>query len=86
MNVAKRRGKPFAEFFFAEVRQIALSSIAGAMVIGIAILLEFRRYRAVVIGTIKQTGKSEFAFAVFRLIALAKHRLYLLEEYRADSP
>ncbi|MFZ0639484.1 MAG: hypothetical protein WAM59_07300 [Candidatus Acidiferrales bacterium] len=71
--------------FFAESGQIALAAIAGAAVVGVTVLFEFRRYRAVVIGAMQQTGKREFVLAVLRFVVTSKHGLHLLEEFRADE-
>ncbi|HKV78509.1 MAG TPA: hypothetical protein VJP02_10230 [Candidatus Sulfotelmatobacter sp.] len=85
MDVTERAGEPVAKFFLAEVRQIAFSSIAGATVVGVTVLLEFRRDRAVVIGAMQQAGESEVMFSVFGFVVAAKDGLHLLEQFRVDE-
>src|SRR5579875_1491363 len=79
VNVPKRNGEPVTKFFLAEIGQFAFPAIAGATVIGVTIFLEFRRYRAVVIGTMQQAGKSEFVLSVLGFVVAAKDSLRLLE-------
>jgi hypothetical protein len=54
VDVAERDSKPVAKFFLAKSRQIAFPAIAAAAVIRVAVLIEFSRHRAVVVGTVQQ--------------------------------
>ncbi len=49
----KDLSQPGAKFFFAEVGQFALAPKSGAMVVGVAIFLDFRRHHALVVGAAK---------------------------------
>lgn len=54
VGVAERDGQTVAEFLFTESRQIAFAAITRATVVGVTVLFEFRRYRAVVVSATQQ--------------------------------
>ncbi|MGA8366383.1 MAG: hypothetical protein WB716_03645 [Candidatus Acidiferrales bacterium] len=85
VNVLKDLSQPGGDLFLAEVGQLAFATKSGAMVVGIAVFLDFRCHHAIVIGAAEQTGKGKVMLSVLHSVASAKDSLHLFEEFGADK-
>ncbi|HUO33663.1 MAG TPA: hypothetical protein VMU43_01610 [Candidatus Acidoferrum sp.] len=79
VDVLEDLAKPGSDLFFPKVRELAPSPESGAVIVRVAALLDFRRYRAIVIGATKQPGEGKIVFPVLGFVVPAKDRLHLLE-------
>src|SRR5260370_19603092 len=72
MDVFQDLPQALSQDFLSRVRQFAFSTVAGAMVIRVLVLLHSRRHHAIVIGARQQSGKGKLMLAAFGFVVSSK--------------
>jgi hypothetical protein len=76
---------PVGDFLLLETWQGAWSTVPGAMVVHVLVLLNFCGHRAIVVCAREHSPEGHIVFAVFRPVVAMKHGLSLRVQIRTDE-
>ncbi|HET9180589.1 MAG TPA: hypothetical protein VFP59_00525 [Candidatus Angelobacter sp.] len=85
MNIFEDLPQTFSHFLFTNIREIAFPFGAGATVISVFLLFDFRRQHAIVKSASQQTSEWKEMLLIAGAVMTMQHRLHLIKHIGADN-